>query len=121
MRICIPTETDTGKKAKVYGHFGSAPYSTIYDIEKDDCQTIDNANQHHIHGACHPMDILTGQHIDAVVCAGMGVRAIQKLNEQGIRAYKASGNTVEEVIEKYRSNELEELTLENACNQHRCH
>jgi len=121
MHICIPTETDTGKKAKVYGHFGSAPYFTIYDTEKDDCQTMDNSNQHHTHGTCHPIDTLGSKHIDAVVCAGMGMRAIQKLNEAGIKAYKTSAATVQEIIEKYRANELEELTLENACSRHRCH
>jgi predicted Fe-Mo cluster-binding NifX family protein len=121
MKICIPTETNEGKSARVYGHFGSAPYFTIYDTEKDDCQTIDNSNEHHVHGACHPIDVLGIKDIDAVVCAGMGMRAISKLNEAGIRPYKASGANVQEIIEKYRANELEEMTLENACRQHKCH
>ena len=47
MRICIPTETDMGQEAKVYGHFGSAPYFTIYDTEE---MTLENAC--HQHG-CH--------------------------------------------------------------------
>jgi hypothetical protein len=34
MKICIPTETNEGKSAAVYGHFGSAPYFTIIDTEK---------------------------------------------------------------------------------------
>jgi predicted Fe-Mo cluster-binding NifX family protein len=121
MRICIPTETDEGIKAKVYGHFGSAPYFTIYDTEKGDYETIDNSNQHHTHGTCNPIDILSSKRIGIVVCAGMGMRAVQKLNESGIRAYKAAGTTTQEIIEKYQANELEELTLENACNQHKCH
>jgi len=121
MKICIPTETNAGKEAKVYSHFGSAPYFTIYDTEKDDCQTIDNSNQHHAHGTCHPIGVLGSKDIDAVVCAGMGMRAIQKLREVKIRAYKALGATVQEIIEKYRANELEEITVENACRQHNCH
>ena len=43
MRICIPTETKDGKTAKVYGHFGSAPYFTVYDTDKDTVEVIDNA------------------------------------------------------------------------------
>jgi predicted Fe-Mo cluster-binding NifX family protein len=120
MRICIPTETDTGKQAKVYDHFGSAPYFTIYDTEKDDCETIDNSNQHHIHGTCNPIDALNGKDIDAVVCNGMGKRAVQKLNEAGIRSYIASGAIVREVIDKYQANELEEMTQDNACHRHGC-
>jgi predicted Fe-Mo cluster-binding NifX family protein len=121
MRICIPTETDAGKKSKVYSHFGSAPYFSIYDTEKDDCQTVDNSNQHHIHGTCNPIDVLASKDIDAVVCSGMGMRAIQKLNEAGIRAYKAVGANVQDIIEKYCANELEEITVEDACRQHSCH
>lgn len=122
MRICIPTETDMGQKAKVFGHFGSAPYFTIYDTEKDGFETVDNSNQHHIHGTCNPIDALNGKDIDAVACNGMGMRAIQKLNEAGIRAYIAPGDNVREIIDKYRTKELEEITLENACNQHHgCH
>jgi predicted Fe-Mo cluster-binding NifX family protein len=56
-----------------------------------------------------------------VVCAGMGVRAVQKLKEMGIRVYKVSGDTVEEIIEEYQTAELEEITSKNACSQHRCH
>ncbi|MDD5063775.1 MAG: NifB/NifX family molybdenum-iron cluster-binding protein [Phycisphaerae bacterium] len=121
MRICIPTETNAGKDAKVYSHFGSAPYFTVYDTEKDDSQSIENSNQHHVHGACHPISVLTDKQIDVVVCAGMGMRAIQKLNGAGIKAYKASGATVLEIIGKYKANELKEITLEDACSHNGCH
>ena len=89
MRICIPTATKDGKSAEVYGHFGSAPYFTIYDTEKNTVELIDNANQHHSHGMCHPMGSLTGKNIDAVVCGGMGARAVEKLNNSGIKTYRA--------------------------------
>ena len=121
MRICIPTETDMCHEAKVYGHFGSAPYFTIYDTDKDDCETVDNSNQHHVHGTCNPIDALKGKDIDAVVCNGMGKRAIEKLNEAGIRVYRASGAKVEEIVKEYRDSDLEEITEKNACGHHGCH
>lgn len=121
MKICIPTETNMGQKADVYGHFGSAPFFTIYNTQNGTCEIVDNSNQHHVHGTCHPLDVLDDKDIDAVVCSGMGKRAIQKLNEAGIRAYRASGANVQDIIEKYRAGELEEMTLENACHQHGCH
>ena len=31
MIICIPAETSGGIKSKIFNHFGSAPYFTIYD------------------------------------------------------------------------------------------
>ena len=121
MRICIPTETKEGKSARVYGHFGSAPFFTVYDTEKDTIEVIDNSNQHHSHGMCHPMGALTGKKIDAVVCGGMGARAVQKLNEDGIKAYRAVTGTVANITSEFIKGGLEEITIENACAQHGCH
>ncbi|MCB4791462.1 MAG: NifB/NifX family molybdenum-iron cluster-binding protein [Elusimicrobia bacterium] len=121
MKLCIPTETNEGKEAKVYGHFGSAPFFTVYDTEKDTVEVIDNTNQHHSHGMCHPMGSLTGKNINAVVCGGMGGRAIQKLNEGGIKAYKAIAGTVKEIAAEFVKGGLEEITAQNACSQHGCH
>jgi predicted Fe-Mo cluster-binding NifX family protein len=121
MRICIPTETNEGENAKVYGHFGSAPYFTIYDTEKDSFEVIDNSNKHHTHGTCHPMGELNGKRIDAVICGGMGARAVRKLNETGIKAYITSAGTVKETVLNFRQDKLEEITSVNACSQHSCH
>ncbi|OGS21058.1 MAG: hypothetical protein A2252_03965 [Elusimicrobia bacterium RIFOXYA2_FULL_39_19] len=121
MRICIPTETKDGKSAAVYGHFGSAPYFTIVDTEKDSIEIIDNANAHHSHGMCQPMGSLTGKNINAVACGGMGARAVQKLNEGGIKAYRAVAGTVKDTVELFIKGNLEEITIENACVQHSCH
>ena len=121
MRICIPTETNKGKEAAVYGHFGSAPYFTIYDTENSAVEIVNNSNQDHSHGMCQPMGALMGKKIDAIVCLGMGMRAVQKLNEANIKAYRAVASTVSEIIKKYKDNELEELTVQNACAQHSCH
>ena len=121
MRICIPTETKDGKQAQVFGHFGSAPYFTIYDTEKDTVEIISNANEHHSHGMCHPMGALNGKNIDAVVCGGMGMRAVQKLNEGGVKTYRAVPGTVADIAEQFSKGSLEEITVENSCSQHDCH
>ncbi|MCK9574326.1 MAG: NifB/NifX family molybdenum-iron cluster-binding protein [Candidatus Omnitrophica bacterium] len=121
MKICIPTETNKGKNAVVYGHFGSAPYFTIIDTEKDSVEIIDNANQHHAHGMCQPMSALLGKSIDAVVTGGMGARAVQKLNEAGIKVYRAVPGTVTDIVSQFTKGGLEEITVQNACAQHECH
>jgi len=121
MKLCIPTETNEGKKAQVYGHFGSAPYFTIVDTEKDSVEIINNANQHHAHGMCQPMRALMGKKIDAVVTGGMGARAVQGLNQNGIKAYRAIPGTVADIVSQFTKGRLEEITVQNVCAQHGCH
>jgi len=121
MKICVPTKTKEGKSALAYEHFGSAPYFTIYDTTKDDVEIIDNVNQNHAHGMCQPMSGLLGKNIDAVVCGGMGARAVQRLNEGGIKAYKAVPGTVAEIVSQFFNGRLNEITVSNACAQHGCH
>ena len=121
MRVCIPTENKEGLNAKVHGHFGSSQHFTVYDTEKDTLNIIDNTNAHHSHGMCHPIGVLGTSSIDVVVCKGMGMRAVQKLNEANIKAYQADGDTVAEVIKKFKNSELKEITMQNACAQHGCH
>ena len=85
MKICIPTETGDGKTAQVYGHFGSAPFFTIYDTDAKSIEVVDNANKHHEHGTCNPVAALRGRAVDVVVTGGMGARAVMMLNAQGIK------------------------------------
>lgn len=121
MKICIPTETNEGKSAQVFGHFGSAAFFTIYDTEKKTIEILDNKNQHHEHGMCQPLSAFVNIKIDAVVCGGMGGRAVMKLNESGIKAYRALEGTVEETISQFEKGKLEEITVNNACGHHGCH
>jgi ArsR family transcriptional regulator len=121
MKICIPTVTADGKQAKVHEHFGGAPYFTIYDTEKDSVEVVNNDNQHHSHGMCQPMEALSAKGIDAVVCGGMGARAIQKLNEAGVKVYRAVPGSVAEIAQQFSKGGLEEITADNACREHNCH
>ena len=121
MRLCIPTETDDGSDARVHAHFGSAPVFAIYDTQSDVLEYIENSNHQHIHGMCQPLAALEGRGVDAVICTGMGARAVQRLNAGGIKTYRAVGETVQEVLERHQSETLEEITVRNACMEHNCH
>lgn len=121
MKICIPTETGEGKTALVYGHFGSAPYFTIYDTEAQSLEVVDNANNHHEHGTCNPVAALQGRAVDVVVTGGMGARAVMMLNQTGIKVFRAVAGTVENIISTFDAQNLEELTVQNACASHSCH
>ena len=121
MKICIPTETGEGKNAQVYGHFGSAPYFTIYDTDSLALEIVENGNSHHEHGTCNPVAALQGRAVDMVVTGGMGARAVMMLNQTGIKVFRAISGTVEQTIAHCTSNTLDELTVQNACASHDCH
>ena len=121
MKICIPTETGDGKTAQVYGHFGSAPFFTIYDTDAKSIEVVDNANNHHEHGACNPVAALQGRAVDVVVTGGMGARAVMMLNQTGIKVFRAVPGTVDTIISTFDEKNLEELTAQNACASHGCH
>jgi predicted Fe-Mo cluster-binding NifX family protein len=120
MKICIPTGDKEGKRSRVCGHFGSAPFFMIYDTDTDSYEAVENTDSHHSHGMCHPLRSLDGKKIGAVVCSGMGARAVQKLNVSGIKAFKIKGATAGEAVDNYRSGALEEITVLNACADHTC-
>jgi predicted Fe-Mo cluster-binding NifX family protein len=121
MKICMPTETDQGIDAAVMAHFGSAPFFTIYDTDTKRFEHIGNRNLHHIHGGCQPLRALSGQAVDVVICGGMGARAVQKLGQGGIKAYKVKGATVKEALINYLEGQLNQITPLNACHDHDCH
>lgn len=66
MRICIHTDQDRGLGSLPYAHFGSAPLFILHDTETGETRIINNNDQHHSHGACHPLRGLGGQAVDAV-------------------------------------------------------
>ena len=121
MKICLPTTGKNGLTEKVHNHFGSAGYFMIYDTESKSVQVIENDNSHHAHGACQPLGMISGMGVDAVLTSGMGRRAVQMLNEGGVKVYLLAGATVQEAVDKFAANELPELTMDNACGGHGCH
>ena len=121
MKICIPVKEDKQEKSEVFDHFGSAPVFIIYDNDTQNYTGVPNINKHHFHGMCQPLRVLAGYNINIVVCQGMGLRAVERLNAGGIKAYKAKGKTVTEIINNYNEGNLEEITPDTACSDHTCH
>ena len=118
MKLCVPVQKDEGLESCVCGHFGSAPFFILYDTKKQSRKTVNNTDQHHAHGACHPLSMLSGETIDVVLVGGIGARALQKFNSQGIRVFQSVEGTVEENVDRFTKNTLLELTADNACMHH---
>ncbi len=118
MRICIPTDSDEGKDAQMNARFGSASFFKVFDTVTKKYETIVNSNEDHVHGLCLPTNVLKAQNIDMVIGTGMGMRAMQKLNEIGIKIFMASGGTVEKSIALFEKSELQKMDSEKACKNH---
>lgn len=124
MKICIPTHDDSGLDAALYDHFGSAPFFTLVDVDSARIEVIDNSDSGHQHGQCTPTGHLEGKQVDAVVCRGMGRRAVSRLLASGIDVLVADGRTVGETVTAARENRLRHMAERDACGgggQGHCH
>jgi len=123
MKIAFPVEKNNGLDSELYGHFGSAPCFVIVDAESGVPERMANDQQEHAHGQCQPTAGLSERSVQAVICAGMGMRAIQKLNEIGISVYVAGDSrTIREALDEFKAGRLPLFQPGDACQQHHgCH
>lgn len=120
MKVCVPVEENKGLDSVAYGHFGTAPFFLIYDIENEEMKIIKNGDLHHEHGMCQPLKALNGEKVDAILVGGIGAGALMKLNHQNIKVYKVTNETASKNIELLKGNKLGEFRVENSCNHHDC-
>ncbi len=118
MLVCIPTNGNAGLKDTVNDHFGSAPFFTLYDSATEKLEIAENSNTQHDHGTCHPLTQLTKFHIDSVICFGMGRRAIEALNTEGIKVYQSKSEKVNEVVAEIKAGNLTIIDPAKACRGH---
>ncbi len=118
MLACIPTKSNTGLDDTVNGHFGSSPYFTMFETEKEEYTFIENKNSHHEHGTCHPMTQLAKHHIDCIICSGIGRRAIEALSTEGIKVYYSESKKVSDIIDSIKAGTLKEIDPAKACQGH---
>ncbi|MFB6125382.1 MAG: NifB/NifX family molybdenum-iron cluster-binding protein [Halanaeroarchaeum sp.] len=112
MRVGIPTEDDSGRGATLVEHFGHAPVYTVVDVETDDVEPIANESKHR-GGRKLPPQFLADHDVDAVVAGHIGRRGITLFEELGIEVYRAEGETVADVLERWAANDLDRLRPED--------
>ncbi len=118
MKVCFAVERDEGTESLVYGHFGSAPAFFVVDTDSDQAVTVNNRDLNHVHGACNPIQAIGGLKPDAVVVGGIGAGAINRLNAEGVKVYRAQAETVQQNLRLLKENRLSELSVRNACAGH---
>jgi predicted Fe-Mo cluster-binding NifX family protein len=125
MRIAFPVQEDRGLESPVYGHFGSAPLFMVLDSANGSFKSIGNTDAHHVHGQCQPIKALGGTPVDLVVVGGIGAGALMKLQNLGIKVFRAVEGSVEENFNLLKSNQLPEFVANMTCAGHQgghgCH
>jgi len=118
MKVCFPVEKADGMESQVYGHFGSAPVFIVVETGNNNVTTISNNDQHHEHGACNPLKALNNEKVDAIVVGGIGMGALTKLNQLGIKVFQAKASTIGENMKMMKSEELPVFTPRQCCSGH---
>ncbi len=122
MIVAVPLETSEGLDSMICEHFGSAPLYAVYDTESGRLRIVDNSNSGHVHGQCSPIDVFSQNTITAVLCKGIGARAIGRLKMLNIDVYAAEGlSRLTEAINSYKSGLMRKVDAEDACQAHGCH
>lgn len=115
MKVCFPVQQSEGIESKVYNHFGSAPQFVLLDTETNAVVIISNGDRVHEHGKCNPLQALAGQEIDAVIVGGIGSGALSRLNQAGVKVYRAQLPTIRENLPLLAAGQLPEFTLQATC------
>lgn len=110
-RILIPTHDLEG--TEVAEHFGRAPYFAVIDL--DDNGTAIEIKVHpntgeHSGGKGHAHSNVQKYQPRAVIVQGMGPRGIMSFQSQNIAVLRANSKSIQEIIQAYHQNVLEELT-----------
>ena len=120
MKICIPTLNNKGLQSPISPHFGRAPTYTIYDTESKGVEIIPNTHNHK-EGTCHPADLFTDKKITIMLCKGIGLGALTKLNTQNITVYTGATGEVKDALDAYHLNKLPKATADKTCQSHHNH
>ena len=117
MKICIPTMGENGLDNQVGEHFGRVPTYTIVDLDTNEVKVIQNTSEH-MGGQGYPPEIMAKEGVNAMVCRGLGRRAIMMFEELGIDVYIGASGTVKDVIDAFKQEKLQKANADNACGQH---
>ena len=123
MRLCLPTVHDSGRAAMLSDHFGSAPFFTIVDSESGATETVANHHARHAPGSCDAARGIAEHRVDAVLCLGLGRRALASLEQAGISVFVSTAGTVGAAVDAFVAGGLPHLEAQAACGggqRHHC-
>lgn len=118
MKIAIPAMGESGYDEKISSHFGRCRTFAIYDTEDEDLSFLPN-NSKHMGGKGNPPELLDEENVDVMLCGNLGIKAVSLFEELGIDVYRGARGTVEDALNSWEEDELEEASLNTACEEGR--
>lgn len=108
MRVCIPTTDDTGHKASLSDHFGRAPFYTVLETDSGAADAVENKSDH-FGGDKQPPVFIADLDVDAVIVRELGERSKTVFDERGIDVYRATAETVRDLLAAFERGKLAEV------------
>jgi predicted Fe-Mo cluster-binding NifX family protein len=115
MKICIPVQEDQQLDSREYAHFGRAPYFAIVDTETKELEIVDNSGGGHKHHSDHHTGLMASRGVEAVVCNGIGRRALAALDRAGIDVITMPERTVDDIVGAIQAGRTRRMTADEAC------
>jgi len=116
MKIALPTMNEDGLEAVISGHFGQAPFFTFVDSDTGDVTCKPAKGQHHgAPGQTTPAQIIAAEGANAVICGGLGSRAVDVFGSAGIEVFTGAQGTVQQALDAHRAGQLQAASADGAC------
>lgn len=111
MRVAVPFDN-----GQIFQHFGRTEMFRVYDIDGTDVKaeniSTDGRSHHEL------ASFLKEQHVDAVVCGGMGMGMANALQADGIAIYGGNEGDADQVMKQFVNGTLQEKIEACGCHGH---
>jgi len=114
MKIVVPTNNKNGLDDKVAEHFGRCQTYTFINEKGEVVEIIENTSEH-MGGEGLPPELMKKHGADVLLCKDLGTKALNLCKEIGIKVYVSQAQTVKEIFESWKNNEIKEASIENIC------
>jgi len=116
----VPVQDINGMDSKVHGHFGRAPYFVILNIADENVEIEDFYYNEFLgekkHVGVKVIKAVIWHKLDLLFTSRIGEISFHMLRDNFVDIYKTDeGLSVEDIIKKYRNQEIEQITEPTHC------
>ncbi len=120
MIISVPSMDNQGLSSEISIHFGKSPYFTILNVKNNQIEEIEVIKSlgRHEGGKMTAAEIVIQSKADVLLCANLGSKAVEMLNENGVKIYVGAFGTVENTFEQRKNGNLQHADEKSSCKEH---